>query len=157
MGVRGIGGNQVCEKVVDPGAEPTDVPRGEWEKGCVDFASFPALAADHSCSAAELWADAAKEPWAVKVVWVAAKTKERLAGAKDEAQRVDMWSLSHLAMQYVDPRYLTRDEDDFLRTAVGVLRAVDAGVAYPVRGWQCRGCQFAHACRPKRPRLALVA
>jgi hypothetical protein len=110
VGVRGIGGNQVCKEVVDPGAEPTDVPRGEWEKVCVDFASFPALAADHSCSAAELWADAAKEPWAVKVVWVAAKTKERMASAKDEAQRVDMWSLSHLAMQYVDPRYLTRAE-----------------------------------------------
>jgi hypothetical protein len=29
----------------------------------------------------------------------------------------------------------SRDEDDFLRTAVGVLRAVDAGTAYPVRGW----------------------
>ena len=50
-----------------------------------------------------------------------------------------------------------RDEDDFLRTAVGVLRAVDAGVAYPVRGWACKGCQFAHACKPKRPKLALVA
>jgi hypothetical protein len=50
-----------------------------------------------------------------------------------------------------------RDEDDFLRTAVGVLRAVDAGVAYPVHGWACRGCQFAHAYTPKRPKLALVA
>ena len=43
VGVRAIGGKQVCEKVVDPGAEPTDVPRGEWDKVCVDFASFPAL------------------------------------------------------------------------------------------------------------------
>ena len=110
VGVRAIGGKQVCEKVVDPGAEPTDVPRGEWDKVCVDFASFPALAGDHSCTAAELWADAAKEPWAVKVVWVAARTKYRLASSKDEAQRTDFLSLSHLAMQYVDPRYLTRAE-----------------------------------------------
>jgi hypothetical protein len=110
VGVRAIGGKQVCEKIVDPGAEPTDVPRGEWDKVCVDFASFPALAGDHSCTAAELWSDAAKEPWAVKVVWVAAKTKERLASARDEAQRTDFLSLSHLAMQYVDPRYLTRAE-----------------------------------------------
>ena len=87
VGVRAIGGKQVCEKVVDPGSEPTNVPRGEWDKVCVDFASFPALAGDHSCTAAELWSDAAKEPWAVKVVWVAAKTKERLASSKDEAQR----------------------------------------------------------------------
>ena len=110
VGVRAIGGKQVCEKVVDPGAEPTGVPRGEWDKVCVDFASLPALAGDHSCTASELWSDAAKEPWAVKVVWVAAKTKERLASAKDEAQRTDFLSLSHLAMQYVDPRYLTRAE-----------------------------------------------
>jgi hypothetical protein len=110
VGVRAIGGKQVCEKVVDPGAEPTGVPRGEWDKVCVDFAAFPALAGDHSCTAGELWSDAAKEPWAVKVVWVAAKTKERLASAKDEAQRTDFLSLSHLAMQYVDPRYLTRAE-----------------------------------------------
>ncbi len=110
VGVRAIGGKQVCEKVVDPGSEPTNVPRGEWDKVCVDFAAFPALAGDHSCTAAELWSDAAKEPWAAKVVWVAAKTKERLASSKDEAQRTDFLSLSHLAMQYVDPRYLTRAE-----------------------------------------------
>jgi hypothetical protein len=35
---------------------------------------------------------------------------------------------------------------DFLRTAVGVLRGIDAGVSYPVRGWQCRGCPFKVAC-----------
>jgi hypothetical protein len=28
-----------------------------------------------------------------------------------------------------------------------VLRAVDAGVDHPLRGWQCRCCQFAGACR----------
>ena len=49
-------------------------------------------------------------------------------------------------MQVADVERGPRDEDDFLRTAVGVLRAVDAGVAYPVRGWACKGCQFAHAC-----------
>ena len=107
---RTLGGKQVCAKLVDPGAQPDDVKRGDWDKVCVDFASFPALAADHSCSAEELWSDVAKEPWVVKVVWVAARTKERLAKAKDPAQAEDVWSLSHLAMQYVDPRYLTRAE-----------------------------------------------
>jgi hypothetical protein len=106
---RSLGGKQVCEKIVDPGAQP-DVKYGEWDKVCVDFASFPALAADHSCSAAELWADVSREAWAVKVVWVAARTKERLASSTSPAQHEDVWSLSHLAMQYVDPRYLTRAE-----------------------------------------------
>lgn len=42
------------------------------------------------------------------------------------------------------------DEQDFLRTAVGVLKAIDAGVSYPVRGWACRGCPYAHACGGSR-------
>jgi hypothetical protein len=104
-----LGGKQVCAKMVDPGAQP-DTKYGEWDKVCVDFASFPALAADHSCSADELWADVSREQWAVKVVWVAARTKEKLASSTSAAQHEDVWSLSHLAMQYVDPRYLTRAE-----------------------------------------------
>ena len=60
-------------------------------------------------------------------------------------------------VQVADVERGFRDNDDFLRTAVGVLRAVDAGVAYPVRGWACKGCQFADVCKTKRPRLALVA
>ena len=40
-----------------------------------------------------------------------------------------------------------RDEQDFLRTAGGVLKAIDAGVSYPVRGWQCPGCPYESACR----------
>ena len=39
----------------------------------------------------------------------------------------------------------------------GVLRPIDAGVSYPGRSWACKGCQFAHACKPRRPKLALVA
>jgi hypothetical protein len=49
------------------------------------------------------------------------------------------------------------DEVDFLRVTAGVLTAIDAGASYPVRGWACKGCQFSHACRPGRPRLAIVA
>ena len=37
-------------------------------------------------------------------------------------------------------------EDDFLQTAVSVLKAIDTGVAHPVRGWQCRSCQFRAPC-----------
>jgi hypothetical protein len=109
--VRELGGKQVCAGIVDPGAEPSfKYLKPEWEKVCVDFASFPALAADHSCSAADLWADVSHEAWAVKVVWVAARTKALLAEATTTAQRDDTWNLSHLAMQYVDPHYLTRAE-----------------------------------------------
>ena len=39
-----------------------------------------------------------------------------------------------------------RDEQDFLATVVGVLRAVDAGVFYPVRTGMCGGCTFQRRC-----------
>jgi putative RecB family exonuclease len=51
------------------------------------------------------------------------------------------------AIQVADVQRDAGDELDFVRTAVGVLRAIDSGVSYPIRGWACRGCQFAHACR----------
>lgn len=40
-----------------------------------------------------------------------------------------------------------QQEDDFLRTAVGVLKAIDAGAFYPLRGWQCRTCPYEAQCR----------
>lgn len=55
------------------------------------------------------------------------------------------------AVQVADIERGPADEEDFVRTAVGVLRAIDAGVSYPVRGWACRSCQFAHACRGAAP------
>lgn len=40
------------------------------------------------------------------------------------------------------------DEEELVEIALGVFRAVEAGVDYPSRGWQCRTCPFAGACRP---------
>ena len=39
-----------------------------------------------------------------------------------------------------------RDELELVETAFAVARAVDAGVDYPNRGWQCRTCPYAGAC-----------
>jgi CRISPR/Cas system-associated exonuclease Cas4 (RecB family) len=39
-----------------------------------------------------------------------------------------------------------RDERELVDVVLGVQRAVQAGVEYPVRGWQCRTCPFAGAC-----------
>ncbi len=55
------------------------------------------------------------------------------------------------AVQLADLVRGEHDEEDFMRTVVGVLRAIDAKAFYPVRGWQCRGCQFAHACAGAAP------
>ena len=53
-------------------------------------------------------------------------------------------------VQVEDVERDTSAEDEFLLTVVGVLRAIDAGAFYPVRGWQCRGCAYARRCRATR-------
>ena len=40
-----------------------------------------------------------------------------------------------------------QDERDLIATAASVVRAVEAGVDHPVRGWMCKGCPYAGACR----------
>lgn len=40
------------------------------------------------------------------------------------------------------------DEEELAEIAFAVHRAVEAGVDYPNRGWQCRVCPYAAVCRP---------
>jgi CRISPR/Cas system-associated exonuclease Cas4 (RecB family) len=54
------------------------------------------------------------------------------------------------ALHVDDVRRDEGDVTDFLRTAVGVLKAIDAGISFPVRGWQCRGCPYRSRCSSER-------
>lgn len=51
------------------------------------------------------------------------------------------------AVQIEDVSRSRRDEGDFLATTVGVLRSIEAGAFFPVRGWQCRSCPYEHQCK----------
>ncbi len=76
------------------------------------------------------------------------KLAARAAGMGEVALRLQVLTKTKTpAFQVAE---VTRDRDaeaDLVRTAVGVLRAIDAGVSFPVRSWACRSCPFAHACR----------
>lgn len=50
------------------------------------------------------------------------------------------------AIQIAEVDRSQADEDDLLRTVGGVLKAIDAGVSYPIRGWQCRTCPYQGPC-----------
>jgi hypothetical protein len=39
------------------------------------------------------------------------------------------------------------DEAELVEVALSVRRAVAAGANHPLRGWQCRACPYAGACR----------
>jgi CRISPR/Cas system-associated exonuclease Cas4 (RecB family) len=72
----------------------------------------------------------------------------RLMGLGDVGVRYQVTTKTKTpAVQIDDVVRREQDEEDLLRTALGVLRSIDAGADYPVRGWQCRGCAFAHSCR----------
>jgi hypothetical protein len=72
----------------------------------------------------------------------------RMSGLGDVGVRYQVTTKTKVPAIQVE--YVVRGEqheDDLLRTALGVLRAIDAGVEYPVRGWACKSCPYAHACR----------
>ena len=54
------------------------------------------------------------------------------------------------AVQVEDVRRDEGDIADFLRTAVGVLKGIDAGISFPIRGWACRGCPYRSRCQAER-------
>jgi CRISPR/Cas system-associated exonuclease Cas4 (RecB family) len=54
----------------------------------------------------------------------------------------------HPEVQVENPVRHEGDEREVLDVIFGVHTAVGAGVDYRTRGWQCRTCPFAEACRP---------
>lgn len=75
------------------------------------------------------------------------KVAARESGLGEVALRFQVVTKTKVpAVQIADVYRDVHDEDDFIRTAVGVLRAIDAGVSYPVRGWACRSCPYTGAC-----------
>jgi len=75
---------------------------------CLDLAAWPAIAGDHSCSPDKLVAETLPSDWILKVGDVAAKTKVGLEQAKTRDATLNVWALSNLGLQYVDPEYLSR-------------------------------------------------
>lgn len=91
-------GEGICEHPHGAGANAT----------CLDFSTWPALAADHSCSPSDLLGDVLKSGWALDVARVSAGVKSELAAATSKHARENAWVLSNLQLQSVDDRYVTR-------------------------------------------------
>jgi len=83
-------------------------PLGGYDGSCLDLASWPAIAGDHSCSPENLRKDVVPSNWVMDVSHVAAKLREDLAGARNENVRLDAWALSNLRLEQVDRDYSSR-------------------------------------------------
>jgi hypothetical protein len=103
--VRGSGGltERLCENPVQP--EPL-MGRGasSW---CIGLATLPALAADHSCSPAEL-DRAIRSDWLVDVLTEAQRLGAQLASTTEVLERLDARRRHDIELQLLDARYLTR-------------------------------------------------
>ena len=69
---------------------------------CIDYASWPAIAGDHSCSAKEMLGTVLDAPWILEVAQISAKLKAQLAAAKRRDQQVNAVRDSNLALQRAD-------------------------------------------------------
>jgi hypothetical protein len=75
---------------------------------CIDFAAFPALSGDHSCSPKDVLEHVLPSDWILGVARVSAETEAALATAHTRAQRLNAIAASNLKLQVVDPDYATR-------------------------------------------------
>jgi hypothetical protein len=99
-GARAAIPGRLCESLDagDQGARP----------GCIDFAAWPALAGDHSCSPLHLMRDVLPGDWVLRVAGVAAETKTALQKADGRVARLNAVATSNLALQNADSNYVTR-------------------------------------------------
>jgi hypothetical protein len=78
------------------------------EPSCVDFAAWPALAGDHSCSPRDLVTSVVPSDWVLAVSRVGAETKVELAEATSREQRKNRLATSNLQLQRADAEYASR-------------------------------------------------
>lgn len=74
----------------------------------LDFASWPAISGDHSCSPEILLKTVLHTDWILKVADIAAQLKIDLAEAKNRSKRTNALRDSDIKFQRSDPEYATR-------------------------------------------------
>lgn len=78
------------------------------QKDCLDYAAWPAIAGDHSCSARDMLNIVLNAPWILSVSHVSDRLRAQLAAAKRYYQRVNAVRDSSLALQRADRGYVSR-------------------------------------------------
>ncbi len=74
----------------------------------LDYASWPAIAGDHSCSPQNMLQNVLKTKWILQVADVAAQLKIDLAEAKTSSKHINAIRNSDIRLQKYDPEYATR-------------------------------------------------
>jgi len=84
-----------------------DATQGE-KPSRIDFAAWPAIAGDHSCSAQNMLQNILETNWILRVADVAAGLKTQLANAKSRSDQVNALRCSDFDLLNADTEYATR-------------------------------------------------
>lgn len=74
----------------------------------IDWAAWPAIAGDHSCSPANMVTNILQSSWILDVLRVSEKFKRTAMSAKNNTQLLNAVREQDVQLQRADPRYLTR-------------------------------------------------
>ncbi len=74
----------------------------------IDYAAWPAIGGDHSCSAENLLYNILETDWILAVADITAQLKIDLAYSEDRVRRINAVRESDLKLQSADPEYVTR-------------------------------------------------
>ena len=74
----------------------------------LDYASWPAISGDHSCSPENLLYNVLQSEWILKVADIAAQLKIDIAGSQNRSELINALRDSDNKFQRVDPEYATR-------------------------------------------------
>ena len=128
-------------------------PTGEFSHRLI-VGAIDAVVADEDGRTLLLEAKTAKRRWtAVQLQYDIQPTIYRIAAREtglddDPGLRFDfVLKLKTPVFETTEITRTSADEVEALTVMWEVCRAVDAGVFYPVRGWACADCEFAHLCR----------
>src|SRR5215510_13635466 len=75
---------------------------------CIDYAAWPAIAGDHSCSARDLLSTVLDTPWILDVARISARLKRQLATATRRDQHINAVRGSDIELLRADLNYATR-------------------------------------------------
>ena len=103
---------------------------------CLDYAAWPAIAGDHSCSARDMLNIVLGSRWILRVARASTRLKTRLAAATRHDQRTNALRDSGLALVRADPDYLTRataNNSDFLLARPSVTMDLPGYVQFASR------------------------
>jgi hypothetical protein len=74
----------------------------------LDYASWPAISGDHSCSAQNMLHNVLEADWILEVADINAQLKINLSSAEDRNMRINALRESDIRLQNADPNYATR-------------------------------------------------